>query len=477
MNEPAGTSALRKPLELAAAEVAAKALNFLAFVSLARALGANQFGIVEFASSFLLYFALLADAGLEAWGVRQIAQGGEVRDLAARVTVLRVFTSSGGFVLLLCLLPLVPNTPPLREVALLFGLSLFPQAVTLKWIFVGTQRMAVVGAGLFSGQLMFTVGALALVHDPTGILWVPILKVAGDCVTAVYFGRRYIREHGARFTWVQLREASRILPSASIIGLSAALHLMNYNFDLILLGFLTNPMTVGWYSAAYRPVTVALALPMAFLVGLYPGLARSYGAGSAAFRAVMTQSVALMVSIAVPLGVGGAMLSRPIVDLLFGPAYEPSIPVLRILVCSASLVIVRGPFHRGLVAADRAGVELRCAMAAAAVNVALNLVLIPRYGMLGAALATLIAEVAWVTLLVNRLKRHVTDIPLLTHLWRPLVAGVAMAGCLWFVGPSAWAFGAILSLAVYLAVLALVGGVNRRGWLSTLNPSGRDLSV
>ena len=413
---------------------------------------------------------LFADAGTEAWAVRQISQVQEVRDLAARVTALRLSIAAVVYGLLLCLLVWIPDRPPLRGVLALFGLSLFPQAASLKWVFMGEQEATIVSVGLIVGQLVFAGATLMIVHHPAEILWVPGLKLASEAALAAYFMWRFARQHGALPLVFPLRGGLKILRPAAVLGFSAAFHLINYNFDSVILGFMLGATTVGWYSAAYKPVTVALALPMTFFVGLYPALTRSYAEDRDGFRMVVLQSLRLTSSLAVPLGVGGAILARPIIGLLFGPAYEPSIPVLRILVWSAVLVILRGPFHLGLRAANRSGVELRCAMICAGVNVALNIALIPRYGMTGAAAATLTAELIWIGLVVNRMNRYVMDVSLLPYLWRPCLAGIAMAACFWLADPIPWMLRAILSVGFYFAALLLLGGAKWREWLPPLKP-------
>jgi len=82
-------SPFRNILRLSVGDFLAKTLNFLAFVYLARVLGVASYGVLEFASSILTYFLLLADGGLELWATREAAEGRDLRELAARVVPLR----------------------------------------------------------------------------------------------------------------------------------------------------------------------------------------------------------------------------------------------------------------------------------------------------------------------------------------------------------------------------------------------------
>lgn len=428
----------------------------------------RQFGVLEFAASLLAYFLLIADLGLEKWAVREVAQTSDARGLAGRVLPLRFLLSGTVFGLLLLILPLLPDVPMLRPVLILFGLCLFAQAASLKWVFLGQQQMTRVATGLVVSQVVFAGAVFAIVRNPSALLWVPVLRLASDLALAAYFAAQFAKEHGGLRIPLTLRDARSVLRPSLTLGMLDILQVINYNFDAVLLGFLAGTTTVGWYSAAYKPVTVALAMPITYFLGLYPALSSAFAKNKEEFGALVSRSLRLSTTFSIPMGVGGAMLAGPIILLLFGQAYAPSVPVLRILVWSVVLVILRGTFDHGMVAANHSGVVLRCAMASAGTNIVLNILLIPNYGMLGAASATLVSEIVWVSLTSNRMNRYVIRINLFAYLWRPIVAGAAMAAFLWFGQPIFWIARAVLSTGVYFAVLLLLGGANWREWIEIL---------
>jgi O-antigen/teichoic acid export membrane protein len=458
----------RSILKLAAGDFLAKTLYFLSFIYLARVLGVRQFGVLEFATSLLAYFLLIADAGLEKWAVREVAQTSNARGLAGRVLPLRFLLSGAVFGLLLLILPVLPEVPLLRPVLTLFGLCLFAQAASLKWVFMGQQKMTRVATGLVVSQVVFVGTVFALVRNPAALLWVPVLRLASDLALAAYFAAQFAKEHGGLHIPLTLRSAAGVLRPSLTLGMLEILQVINYNFDAVLLGFLAGTTTVGWYSAAYKPVTVALAMPMTYFIGLYPALSSAFAKDKEEYSGLVSRSLRLATTFSIPMGVGGAMLAGPIILLLFGQAYAPSVPVLRVLVWSVVLVILRGTFDHGMLAANRSGVVLRCAMASAGTNIVLNILLIPSYGMLGAAAATLVSEIVWVSLTSNRMNHYVIRVNLLAYLWRPLLAGAAMAAFLWFALPIFWIARAVLGTGVYFFILFLLGGANWREWKDIL---------
>ena len=95
--------------------------------------------------------------------------------------------------ILLALLPLFPHYPSLRAVLVIYGLTVFAQAVNLKWAFMGQQKMAAVASGLVLGQALFAATVVVVVHSPFRLIWVAVFRLVGDVATAFYFARWFRR--------------------------------------------------------------------------------------------------------------------------------------------------------------------------------------------------------------------------------------------------------------------------------------------
>jgi O-antigen/teichoic acid export membrane protein len=450
-------SAFRNILRLSVGDFIAKSLNFLACVYLARTLGVEGYGVLEFAISILTYFLLFADGGLELWATREAASGVDIRCLVARIVPLRFALALGSFAFLLVVLVFLPNYPALGTVMTLFGLTLFVQAVNLKWVFMGQERMTPVAAGLVIAQIVFALAIFLVVHNPRAIIWVPILRLVSDLAMAAYFASLFVKTHSNLRLKFTLRNPGAALRPALTLGTSHGLATLNYNFDTIVIGLMLSPMMVGLYNAAYKPVTVLLAMPTTYFIGLFPALSRAHAQNQESFREIATRSFGLAALGAVPLGIGAFFLAAPIIKFLFGPAYADAAMVLQILSWSAVLVILRGTFRQSLNAAGKAGLDLRCAGSAVLLNVILNLLFIPRYGIIGAAVATLISEVHWFSLAYYYFTHHIVRLRLLPLLLQPIMAACVMG--LFLVLTQSWFWGArfVGGLAVYLGMLLLLG--------------------
>jgi O-antigen/teichoic acid export membrane protein len=455
-------SALTNSLKLSIGDLLAKSLNFACFLYLAGVLGVATFGVLELASAVIAYFLFVADGGLELWAMRESARGIAPRELAGRVLSLRLLLASMAFGIILVALPIVPDYPSLRAVLVIFGITLFVQAVNLKWSVLGQEHMTQVCIGLFLVQAVFALGVFRLVHEPGDVLWVPALKLAADTVGAGYFASLFVRSYGRLPLGLSLRGTRQMLRPALTMGGTQVLGILSFNFDSVLLGLLIGPAAVAWYSAAYKPVTVALTVPLTYFMGLLPALTRTHRQDPAAFRDMLSRSLQVSSIVAVSLGVAGSFLAEPLVLFLFGESYLESVSALRVLSWSLVLVILRGSFRHGLLAAGKQGVDLRCAAWSTVINIALNIVLIPTHGLLGAAIATVIADLVWLALARHYVDRLVTSIKVLDFLAKPIVAALAMTVFLVMAPPLIWPVQAMLAMAVYGGVSVLLATRHER---------------
>jgi O-antigen/teichoic acid export membrane protein len=446
-------------LRLSVGDFIAKALNFLAFIHLARVLGVESYGVLELAIAIQLYIALIGDAGLELWGTREAARGANVPALVSRVVPLRLLLTTIAFAVLAVTLLLVPGSasyPQLRPLLLLFGLSLFPQALGLKWLFVGRESMSRVAAGLILSQTAFAVAVLVFVRDPSTVLLVPVMRVVGEAAMAAWFWHLYGRTHGRGLPAFTLRGAGAILRPSLLLGAAGGLALLSFNFDSVMLGLMRDAAAVGWYGAAYKPVTVVLAMPVTYFIGIFPALSRTHRHDLEHFRHLVGKSLRLLALFAVPIGVCGTFLATPIIGTLFGAEYSESVPAFRVLTWAAVLVILRGTFRQALNAAERQDLDLWCAGIATGLNVLLNLVLIPRFGIVGAAAATVASEVVWLGTAVALFHRHVMRVDL-APLLPPMAAAAAMAVGFALSQPLPWVLRGLVGAAVYVSTLLLLG--------------------
>jgi O-antigen/teichoic acid export membrane protein len=368
-----------------AADAGARTAVFVALVYAARVLGPAGFGEFVLVYTAAQISALLADMGLTTLVLRQGARSGRV-PRASLWTGLALNLAAS----VVCALGLVGAFallhPEGASLAAIYGPTLLLLAATtsLEGAAVVARRPARVAACRLAGNscvLGLTVALLAVRPSPK---LVAVAFVAGGVVKLACIAAS-TRSMVPGITVRPRLVAPLLRRSAPFYG-SAIAAFLYQRVDVLLLGAFAGVAVAGEYAAAYRILDGILLLPAAVVAAFLPSWTARRNRGGAG------PVVVLLVGVGVLAGVELILAREFLVDLLFGDAYGSAAEILAILAISlpifyADIALVWIAYARGL--------EKRVALlgvAALISNVALNLVLVPRHGGVGAAVATVVTE-------------------------------------------------------------------------------------
>ena len=177
-------------------------------------------------------------------------------------------------------------------------------------------------------------------------------------------------------------------------GISSIFISVYYYIDVFMISLIIlNPNEVmGWYNAAYRTVLVLGFIPTTFLNSIYPIMSKSFVINGKYLNFMFEKSFKYLMIIAIPIGIGTTVLANRIILLVYGPDFALSAIALQILVWSEVLIFLNVAFGTLLNSINRQMIVTKQTMLAAALNIVLNLILIPRYSYIGASIATVSTE-------------------------------------------------------------------------------------
>ncbi len=449
----------RSFLALGLGEAVARLVGFAATVYAIRVLGASTYGMVGVAAAVALYLNRIADFGFDlGLGVREIAADGAFLDRVAPSVIGFRSLLSALLVLLLALVGFLFLPQPDGAVLAVHGLALFAVGTSTRWIHLGSDRNRTAALAGTAGQLGMALLVLGLVRGPGDVAAVSGAQVAGDLLATVLLclalgpvGRRL----PLRLEWAVLRP---LFPRAWSLVASALLGIVIYNADFLFLRVLQGTSAVGYYAAGYTLVTFFLNLGIAYNLSLLPSLTRLRDT-AVDRQALFHTATAQVFAAGLPLAVGGSLLAERIVLLLFGAGYRASAAPFAILIWAIPLNLLRDVPLMALLSAEGERAVFRVTLISAALNLALNVVLIPLWGLAGAALATVVTEAVRMLLAAWAARRVGFHLPGPRRYGKVALATLAMAGCLMAL-PNAPVWLAVAGGGVaYVAVLALLGGI------------------
>jgi O-antigen/teichoic acid export membrane protein len=434
-------------------------LAFIATAYIARRLGTSAFGYLGFAAAVVAYFGRALSTGISEIGSREVAtRPADVQTIAAGRTLVRLGAAIVGAIAVIAVSTIVPEPRLGRLVLALTGLSLISIALDTSWVYKGMGRARPVGIALLGAQCIAVALLLLLVRVPEDVVRVPLIQLFADLVAAGFLLAPLL---GRAWLHPRFSEALHLVKSAGLITLSRTLRTLIVTIDVVMLGFMTSSEQVGLYSAAYRIVFFVMAIVYASHIAWLPPVTRAIAEGRSPDGA-FSGALRLSLTVSVPFVVGGFMIAPHLLRAIFGAEFAPAATALQLLLVSLFFVALHGASRNLFLAYDRLGVESWIMAAGVVVNVILNLILIPRFGLNGAAFATAAADGAILALCAIAIA-HFGVRPALRLLLVPLFAGAAMAVALWLVGVDRAAFVSII-----------VGGIVYAGALAALTRLSRD---
>ena len=439
-----------------------------------RYLGADLFGTLVTITAFTTLLMALTDMGVWTIGARELAKrpADSQRLLNSLFTIgigLSLFSAVIGLALAFAIYPGPGGRLEREGIALLILLPLPLGAAAMPagaYLIAQQRGYAAAVAGSVASVAMTLIVVLAVILDLgfTAIVLANAVQSIAFAVVILAYTLPHVR---FRPSW-EVALSRQLLRWALPLGAALILTSLYWRIDIVLLSLIGESESVGIFGLAYKVVDTLYVLPTFVMLTLLPEFARL--ADNPARRDELVQKASTVMQVAiVALLVFTVAFAEEIVALAGGKEFDDAAVVLQILMLGVAAGFLRAVFTDALIAANRQVWLMYATGALLAVNVALNLALIPWLGARGAATAFAISEIA-ALIAVALLFRRIGTLPRPHRLARLLVAGAAMGvvTLLRFLpladtaGPVAvLAVLGALSIAVYTAVLYALGAMPR----------------
>jgi O-antigen/teichoic acid export membrane protein len=416
---------------LATGEALSKGLTIAAYAYLARALGPEEFGTLEFALAVIAVLVLLLDCGLGSYAACEVGRDPTtIPALIRPVVTLRLALMLIACIMLGSLVVLLDQRWSLRRILLLYGLALLPLPASLSWVFQGTDAMNVVAVGSMLRWVVFAAGVGLFVSGPHDTVVVPIVETTALASMVLF----YLAAFRRRFPWapaaVRTPGITTVFREALPIGASDFAWALRMYSPTMLLGIFAGGAGVGWFGGAHRIVLALHTFVWLYFFNVLPSLARTSAQPLAELRTFLQASLRLTAWAVVFLGVVVSALSEPIVTTLYGPAFQPAASALPVLIWLVPLAAMSGHYRYVLIGHGKQRRELAASASGAIVSIALGVSMAGSFGMLGMAVALVASEgVIW-ALAYAFVRQTVMSIPVATVLWKPLLSGVGLTAAL-----------------------------------------------
>jgi O-antigen/teichoic acid export membrane protein len=443
---------------LFAVELLNTAIGFAGTVYFARELGATLLGVFFLFEATLYTMATVVDFGLRGAVEKRISAGEDPAQMFGAAVVLKLVLIVVVSATVLALRePLAAYVGADLALELVGVVVAFELSMLVVHVLQGELRVAQTAVLHFLRSLTFVTVAVALLENGFGVRALVYALLVSYTVLLVG-GTLRLSTPLARPGRYHLRSLYDYAKFNGIWGLGG--HVYNW-MDVIVIGLFLSQAAVGAYELAWRLTTTAIMFSTVFARAIFPQLSAWQAEGETEkVRALVSDAMGTSLLLIVPAVVGVALLGGEILGVVFGPEYTIAAAAFLVLMVEKLPQAVNLVLDKAIQAFDRPKYGAIATVVSLSTNVVLNLLLVPRYGLVGAATATLLSVTVNTAILWYYLERLTTvTFPVRDVAWTVAAAGAMGLALAAVTGAFAVDTPATLLAAVGFAALVFGGGV------------------
>lgn len=446
------------------AQIVSSILSILLGIFIARNLGDTAFGKYSFAYTFVIFYSIFLDLGYNTLLIREVSRDKSIANkYVSNLLSFRAVSALIVFVFVVVTINLMGYPSDTKNVVYLFALYIFLESFSniYKTIFRAFERMEYEAAITILSNILRVSLALIVILVGYGLVAIGLVFIFSNIfdllISTIVCERRFVKSR-TEFDFSFFKSTIKLALPLVMISIFATVFV---RADTILLSILKGDAVVGWYNAAYNLVLGLRVIPQLFVSALFPMLSYYYVTSRTSLKVVYEKYFRYLFMLGLPTAMGATLLSDKIILFFYGSEFTNSIIALQILSWDILLIFLYTILGGFLISIDRQNEMAIAAAVTAVVNVIINIVLIPYYSYVGAAVATVSSEAILFVIYFYIVSKHIYLLPIHKMLVKPFVALVVMSLFIFFLNWLGFFMLVILSVLVYFATLYVIRGISK----------------
>ncbi|MCG3110734.1 MAG: oligosaccharide flippase family protein [Candidatus Manganitrophus sp. SB1] len=427
---------------------------------IAKSIGPELYGRYTFGLSYILFFSVLSNLGIESLFIREAARDEKNIDLIKDILPFKVLLSALNIAVIILSVHLLHYPVETIQVIYVLCIGLFFQVLyeSLLSVYRSLEKMYVIGLASLAFRLFTALIIVFAVYSGIGFWGIVSAFSIGNAfifLGLLLFSYRSLGISGVRFkaqTWL------RLIKQGFPFYASALLTMVYSRIGILMLSKMTSELEVGLYMAAVTLVEGLYFIPAAFTSSIFPAFSRMHGGSGDTFQSTYEKTTKFLIILTAGISVGTILVSEKVIFLIFGPEFIRSAEVLNIFIFFWVFSFFSQMQSTILFSIRKEAAQVKIMAFACLVNISLNIILIKNYGIIGAAYSSVITE-AVVVVVINavlwKLDVKYRPDPHIFRLVFSVAAMIVMVNFLLDIN----LFAAILGGAAFYPVLLFLFGV------------------
>lgn len=391
------TSVAKNAGYMTIASIGQKLVAFAYFAVIARLLGPEQQGIYTTAITFTTIMVVFVDLGFTNVLIREVAKKkDQAQAYFSTLLSLKIVLGLVTYIATAVIVNLLGYDALLKHLIYASAITMLLDSLHLSiyGVMRGLGNLRYEAIMIFGSQFMTLVlGGIAL-YLQLPLIYLIFAFTIPSAVNVLFASVMLFRKFRITLTPKFDRSIFMHLGKIAIPFALAAIFARIYSYiDTILLERLMDATAAGWYSVPYKITFAFQFIPLALIAALYPKFSEYFAHDKAKLAYIFERGSKYLLILAFPIAVGIGVLSSDIILTVFGDNYQASILPLRILIVSLIFSFISFPIGAFLNACDRQATQTTIVAIVMVLNIIMNIMLIPRYGAVGAASAALTGNI------------------------------------------------------------------------------------
>jgi len=371
-------------------------------------------GKVSFAISFVTYFSMFAQLGIPTYGIRACAKVRDDKEKLSKTVhelfIINMVISVFVYLVFFATIYLVPKLRAEKGLYFITSLIIIFNTIGVEWLYKGLEEYTYITLRSLIFKIITVIAMFLLVHEQKDYVaygFISIIAASGSGVINFINARKYINIKKN----VKYHFREHFKPIAIFFAMSCATTIYT-NLDTIMLGFISTDADVGYYNAAVKVKTILVSVVTSLGAVLLPRCSYYYQQGNLdEFKRISKKALHFVMLISIPLMIYFMVFAEKVIFFLSGKSYLNAILPMQIIMPTLLFIGMTNILGiQMLVPMGKEKVVLISEVAGAVTNFVLNVILIPRYAAVGAAIGTLVAEFIVLIIQYYVIRKEFTDI-------------------------------------------------------------------
>jgi len=418
----------RNILSLLVSRILAAVILFLIYTRLIQYLGPEAAGQYGLLAAYLTVFAFFVDLGMQQLVIKKVSENkAEASKYLGNYFSIQ-FLLGLCFMLTLDVIVITSHYPPLVKHALyITGISLVLSSLTMPFMAIinAFQRLGIIARVNFANSMInagMLLTAIIFRKNIFFLAFIPAVVSLFDILLYSYFVHKKFTPFRWEFDFVFWKKLFIWNMPFMLLTIFSI-----YNrIDTLILPHLRNFTENGYYTAVYKFWDTLAFLPAVVAAALYPYFSEIIALGRRDdAKKVLETYTRYMIAIGIPLTVGAYFLAQRITVNFFGPEFAPAATALWILVAAVSVLFIYVPVN-SMIISQSTKTATKITGFNLLFNLIMNLLLIPKFGFVVAAVMTLVSELIQLVGYTYVVQTKIAPFPYLRNFIKPILAAAVM---------------------------------------------------